>query len=163
VFRRVLGGIEAAVAAGKLDLDGVAEWSKNLDLDSARRANLQVTAAVNSSFMPGGDKPMADWDRVADRTAWLRREAPPESASKIVGDYLGKLAYQSRTPDQSFKAYEQEVARQGTIDPALTIAYTFHLGLFQSDYLSGQALKYLRQLPVSGERDEAIRNIETNR
>jgi hypothetical protein len=156
-------GIEAAVASGKLDLTGVEEWSNNLNLDADRRSYLHVTAALSSSFVPGDKKPIADWDRVADRSAWLRKQAPPGLAGKMVGDYLGRLAYSSHNPDQSFKAYEQEVARQGTIDPALTIAYTRYLGMFQSDYLSGQALKYLRKLPASQERDAAIRNIEINR
>lgn len=156
-------GLEAAVASGKLDLAGVAERSKDLNLDAKRRSDLQVTAALKSSFIPGDDKRAADWNRVADRTAWLRKEAPPELAGQMVGEYLGQLAYHSRNPDQSFKAYEQEVAKQGSPDPALTIAYTSWLGLVDSDYLSGQALKYLRKLPAGKDRDDAIRHIELNR
>jgi hypothetical protein len=156
-------GIAAAVASGKLDLTGVAAWSKILNLDPARRSDLQVTAALESSLVPGDDRRVADWNRVADRTAWLRKEAPPESAGQMVGAYLGQLAYNSRNPDQSFKAYEQEVAQQGSPDPALTIAYTSWLGRIDSDYLSGRALTYLRKLPASKDRDDAIRHIELNR
>jgi hypothetical protein len=156
-------GIESAVASGKLNLAGVAEWSKNLDLDADRRAKMQVNAAENSSIAPGGDERAVAWDRAADRIVWLRKEAPPESANKMVGEYLGQLAYGSRSPDQSFKAYEQEVARQRNPDPALTIAYTRWLGMYDSEYLSGQSLKYLKALPASQERDEAIRNIESGR
>ena len=156
-------GIAAAVASGKLDLTGVTAWSKILNLDPARRSDLQVTAALESSFVPGDDRRVADWNRVADSTAWLRKEAPPEAAGQMVGAYLGQLAYNSRNPDQSFKAYEQEVAQQGSPDPALTIAYTSWLGRIDSDYLSGRALTYLRKLPASKDRDDAIRHIELNR
>ncbi len=153
-------GIEAAVAGGKLDLAGAAERSKGLDLDPKRRSALQVAVAVSSTFKK---ERTADWDLVADRTDWLRKEAPAELAGKMVGDYLGRVAYNSSNPDQSFKAYEQEVARLGGPDPALTIAYTFWLGTTGSDRLGDQAMKYLQQLPASRERDDAIRNLQLNR
>lgn len=156
-------GIESAVASGELDLAGVAEWSKPLDLDADRRARMQVTAAEKSSIAPGGDERAVAWDRVPDRIDWLRKEAPPASADRMVGEYLGQLADGSHNPDQSFKAFEQEVARQGNPDPALTIAYTRRVGIFDSERFSSQALKYLRKLPASEERDNTIEMIEMNR
>lgn len=152
--------IEAAVAGGKLDLSGAAEWSKKLNLDDQRRSRMQVAVAVSSTFK---EERVADWNRVTDRTNWLRKEAPPELANKMVGDYLGRVSYYSRNPDQSFKAYEQEVARQGGPDPDLTIAYTFWLGTTGSNHLADQAMKYLQALPASQQRDEAIWNLENNR
>lgn len=153
-------GIEAAVADGKLDLAGAAERSKDLKLDAQRRSGLQVAVAVSSTFK---EERVADWDRVADRTDWLRKEAPPELANKMVGDFIGRVAYNSRNPDQSFKAYEEEVARLGGPNPELTIAYTFWLGTTGSNRLTDQAMKYLQDLPASPKRDEAIRNLENNR
>jgi hypothetical protein len=156
-------GIESAVASGKIDLSGVAKWAKTLDLDADRLAKMQVNAAEKSSIAPGGDERAVAWDRVPNRIEWLRKEAPPESANKMVGEYLGQLAYGSRDPDQSFIAYEQEIARQGNPDPALTIAYARWLGMLDLERFSSQALKYLRKLPASEERDNTIEMIEMNR
>jgi hypothetical protein len=153
-------GIEAAVAGGKLDLAGAAEWTKKLKLDEQRRSSLQVAVAVSSTFK---EERVADWNLVADRSDWLRKEAPPELANQLIGDYLGRLAYNSRNPDQSFKAYEQEFARLGGPDAELTIAYTFWLRTIGSDYLTDQAMKYLQALPESQKRDEAIRSLQSNR
>jgi hypothetical protein len=119
-----------------------------------------VAVAVSSTFK---EERVADWDRVADRTDWLRKEASPGLANKMVGDYLGRVAYNSSNPDQSFKAYEQEVARRGGPDPELTIAYTFWLGTTGSNRLTEQAMKYLQELPASQKRDEAIQALQDNR
>ncbi len=156
-------GIESAVASGKLDLAGVSAWAKSLDLDADRRAKMLVTAAEKSSIAPGGDERAVAWERTAERIDWLRKEAPPAEANKLVGEYLGQLAYGSYNPDQSFKAYEQEVAKQGNPDPELTIAYARWLSMHDSQHLNGQALKYLKQLPASQQRDEAINNIQSSR
>lgn len=156
-------GIVAAVDSGKLDLAGVSEWSKKLNLDSKRRSEMHINAAVNASRVPGDDKRVADWDRVAERTAWLRKEAPPGLAGRMVGEYLGRLTTSSRNPDPSIKAYQQEVAGQASPDPSLTIAFASHLGLMQLEPFSDQALKVLKELPASQERDNAIEIIEINR
>lgn len=156
-------GIEAAVASGKLDLPGVSEWSKTLDLDAKTRSVMQINAAVNASRVPGGDGLVADWESVPERTAWLRKEAPPEAAGTMVGEYLGRLTTSSRNQWQSFKAFEQEVAGLAAPDASLTIAFATHVGIMQPENLGGQALKYLKELPASEERDRAIHLIEINR
>lgn len=159
----VAGGIKNAVAGGKLDLAAVSEWTRKLDLDAGTRSDTQIDAAVSASRLPGGDTRATDWEGVAERIDWLRKEATPESADRMVGEYLGKLAYNSRTPDQSIKAYEAEIARRGNPDPALTIAYARYLGMFGTSRFGDNALKYLRALPPSRERDQAIEMIEINR
>lgn len=157
------GGIKNAVASGKLDLSAVSEWAGKLDLDAETRSKTQIDSAVSASRLPGSDARATDWNRVTERIDWLRKEAPPESADRMVGEYLGKLAYSSRTPDQSFKAYEAEIARRGNPDPALTIAYARYLGMFGIPQFSDQGLKYLKTLPPSRERDHVIEMIEINR
>jgi hypothetical protein len=157
------GGIKNAVASGKLDLAAVSEWTSKLDLDAETRSKTQIDSAVSASRLPGSDARATDWNRVTERIDWLRKEAPPESADRMVGEYLGKLAYNSRTPDQSFRAYEAEIARRGNPDPALTIAYARYLGMFGIPRFSDQGLKYLKTLPPSRERDHVIEMIEINR
>lgn len=157
------GGIKDAVASGKLDLAAVSEWTGKLDLDAETRSKTQIDSAVSASRLPGSDARATDWNRVTERIDWLRKEAPPESADRMVGEYLGKLAFSSRTPDQSFKAYEAEIARRGNPDPALTIAYAKYLGMFGIPQFSDQGLKYLKALPPSRERDHVIEMIEINR
>lgn len=105
----------------------------------------------------------ADWDRVAERAAWLRKEAPAGAAGKMVGESLYWLATRSRDSDRSFKAFEQEVAALPRPDPARTIAFARQVGLFDTENSSSQGLKYLRELPASQERDDAIQVIELNR
>lgn len=156
-------GIENAVASGKLDLADVSGWTKKLDLDDKTRSDTQVDAAVTASRPPGSDARSTDWNRVTERIDWLRKEASPESADRMVGEYLGKLAYDSRTPDRSFEVYEAEIARRGNPDPALTIAYARYLGMFGIPRLSDQSVKYLKALPPSQERDRTIEMIEINR
>lgn len=157
------GGIKEAVASGKLDLNAVSEWTKKLDLDAKTRAETQVDAALSASRMPGGDSRATDWHRVTERIDWLRKEAAPESADRMVGEYLGKLAINSNTPDESFKAYEAEIARRNNADPALTIAYARYIGLIGPDRYCDQALKYLQALPPSDDRNNIIHMIQINR
>lgn len=157
------GGIKEAVASGKLDLNAVSEWTKKLDLDATTRADTQVDAVLSASRMPGGDSRAIDWNRVTERIDWLRKEAAPESADRMVGEYLGKLAYNSQSPDQSFKAYEAEIARRNNADPALTIAYARYIGMIGPDRYSEQALQYLHALPPSKDRDNVIHMIQINR
>lgn len=162
-------GIEEAVKSGKLDLAGVSERSKDLNLDPERRSEMLVSAATSVSSIPRKKPGTIDpensvhWDQVPDRIDWLRKEAPSESASEIVGKYLGRLAHYSHNPDQSFKALEQEAARQGNPDPALTIAFAKWAGLWDSERFIDKSLEHLRKLPASEERDNAIEMIEINR
>ena len=156
-------GIKNAVASGKLDLAAVSAWTSKLDLDDKTRSDTQVDAAVSASRLPGSDERATDWNRVAGHIDWLRQDAPPETADRMVGEYLGKLAYNSRTPDRSFDAYEAEIARRGNPDPALTIAYARYLGMFGISRFNDQGLKYLKALPPSQERDQVIEMIEINR
>ena len=162
-------GIEAAVSNGKLDLAGVSEWSKDLSLDAKRRSAMLVSAATSVSLIPRENENVIDvensvyWDRVAERIDWLRKEAPTESAGNAVGTYLGQLAYNSHNLDKSIKAYESEVARQGNIDPDLTIEFAQRVSIAGDDNFDAAALKILKQLPPSGKRDEMIQLIEMNR
>ncbi len=157
------GSLKDAVANGKLDLASVAAWAKKLDVDPSTRSETLVDSAVNASRIPGADARATDWNRAGERIDWLRKESSPESADRMVGEYLGKLAYHSQTPDQSFKAYEAEIARRGNADPALTISYARRIGMIGSSRFSDQALKYLNALPPSQERDHAIHMIKINR
>lgn len=163
-------GIEAAISSGKLDLAGVSEWSKNLSLDAGRRSEMLVSAATSASLIPSKDENVIDvensvvWDRVAERIDWLRKEAPAESAGTAVGTYLGQLASNSHNLDKSLKAYESEVARQGNIDPDLTITFARYLSQTgEDDTFDAAALKLLKQLPPSGKKDNMIQLIELNR
>jgi hypothetical protein len=162
-------GIEAAVENRKLDLPEVAERSRNLNLDAKRRSELLVSAATNVSLIPRKNPHRLEpdnsvyWDRVPERIDWLRKEAPSGSADKMVGDYLGDLSYASFNLKKSLETYDNEVSRQGRIDPDLTIAFAFDLGLSQDDSASAAALKLLNKLPPSEKRDHAIRSIEMNR
>jgi len=162
-------GIEAAVKNGKLDLPGVAEHSRNLNLETKRRSELLVSAATNVSLIPRKNEHVIEvensvyWDRVAERIDWLRKEAPADSADQMVGDYLGSLSYASHNLKKSLEAYENEVSRQGKIDPDLTVAFAFDLGLLNNDSANAAALKLLNKLPPSEKRDQAIRGIEMNR
>ena len=162
-------GIEAAVASGKLDLAGVSERSKDLNLDAARRSDMLVSAATNVSLIPQEKEHHIDsnhrvvWDRVAERIDWLRKEAPAAMSGTIVGSYLGKLSYESRNLDRSLEAYQNEVNRQGRIDSDLTIDFAFYLQLQESDGAKAAALDLLNKLPPSAKRDNAIQNTELNR
>lgn len=162
-------GIEAAVAAGKLDLAGAAERSRNLNLDAKKRSGLLVSAATSVSLIPRKNEHRIDvdnsvyWDRVTERIDWLRKEAPADSTGKMVGDYLGKLAYESHNLRKSLEAYENEITRQGRIDPDLTVAFAFHLSISQDDSMTAAALDLLKKLPPGGKRDHAIQMIELNR
>ena len=162
-------GIEAAVASGKLDLAGVTERSKDLNLDAARRSDLLVSAATNVSLIPQEKEHHIDsnnrvvWDRVAERIDWLRKEAPAEMSGTMVGNYLGKLSYESRNLDKSLEAYQNEVNRQGKIDPDLTINFAFYLQLQERDEAKAAALDLLNKLPPSAKKDSAIENTELNR
>jgi hypothetical protein len=157
------GSLKDAVANGKLDLPSVAEWAKKLDVDPSTRSKTLVDSAVSASRVPGDDAKATDWNRTSERIDWLRKEISPESADRMVGEYLGKLAYDSRTPDQSFKAYEAEIARRGNPDPALTISFASRIGIIGPTRFSDQALKYLYAIPPSPERDNAIDMIKLNR
>jgi hypothetical protein len=162
-------GIEAAVASGKLDLAGVSERAKDLNLDAARRSDLLVSAATDVSSILQEKEHHIDsenrvvWDRVAERIDWLRKEAPAAMSEKMVGNYLGKLSYESHNLDKSLEAYQNEVNRQGRIDPDLTIAFAFYLQLQESDGAKAAALDLLTKLPPSAKRDNAIQNTELNR
>ncbi len=162
-------GIEAAVSSGKLNLAGVAEWSKNLDLAAKTRSKMLVSAATSVSLIPRENENRIDvnnsvvWDRVAERIDWLRKEAPADAAEKMVGDYLGNLSYRSHNLDKSLEAYQNEVTKLGRIDPDLTIAFAFHLQIQQNDRAKAAALKLLNTLPPSEKRDHAIRTTELNR
>jgi len=162
-------GIEAAVASGKLDLAGVSERSKDLNLDAARLSELLVSAATDVSLIPQLRENHIDpnnrvvWDRVAERIDWLRKEAPAAMTESMVGDYLGKLSYESHNLERSLEAYQNEVKRQGQIDPDLTIAFAFHLQIQENDDAKAAALDLLNKLPPGEKRDEAIRNTELNR
>jgi hypothetical protein len=162
-------GIETAVGNGKLDLAGVSEWSKDLSLDAKRRSDMLASAAASVSLIPRKNPNVVEvensvyWDRVAGSTDWLRKEAPAGSAGEAVGDYLGKLSYNSRNLDQSIKAYESEVARQGEPDPDLTITFARWLSMSDDDQFSAAALKLLKQLPPSEKRNDRIQLIEMNR
>lgn len=157
------GSIKDAVASGKLDLAAVSDWMKKLDLDPKTRSQTQINSVISASRLPGGDEGATDWNRVNERIDWLRQEASPESADRMVGEYLGRLALTSQTPDQSFKAYEAEIARRGNAAPALTIAYARLMGMINSSRFSDQAMKYLKALPPSQERENAMQMIESNR
>lgn len=162
-------GIEAAAAGGKLDLAGVAEHSRDLDLDVKRRSEMLVSAAKSATLIPRKNEHVIEvdnsvyWDRVADRIDWLRKEAPADLADEMVGDYLGGLSYASHNLSKSLEAYENEVSRQGRIDPDLTVAFAFHLSLPQDDSMKAAALKLLNKLPPGEKRDHAIESIELNR
>ena len=129
-----------------------------------------VSAATSASLIPSKDENVIDvensvvWDRVAERIDWLRKEAPAESAGTAVGTYLGQLASNSHNLDKSLKAYESEVARQGNIDPDLTITFARYLSQTgEDDTFDAAALKLLKQLPPSGKKDNMIQLIELNR
>lgn len=162
-------GIEAAAGSGKLDLAGVSEWSENLNLDAKRRSEMLVSAATSVSLIPRANENVIDvensvsWDRVAERIDWLRKEAPAESAGKAVGTYLGQLTSNSHNLNKSLEAYESEVARQGRIDPDLTIAFAQRVSIAGDDNFDVAALKLLKQLPPSEKRDEMIQIVEMNR
>jgi hypothetical protein len=162
-------GIEAAAGNGKLDLAGVSEWSKDLSLDAERRSNMLVSAATSLSLIPRenenviGVENSVYWDRVTGNIDWLRKVAPAESVGETVGDYLGKLSYNSHNLDRSIKAYESEVARQGAVDPDLTIAFAGWLSMKDDARFSAAALKLLNQLPPSEKRKEMIERVEMNR
>ena len=82
-------GIEAAVASGKLDLAGVSERSRDLNLNAARRSDLLVSSATDISLIPQERENHIDsnnrvvWDRVAERIDWLRK-----AVSSSDGDLL---------------------------------------------------------------------------
>ena len=162
-------GIEVAVKNRKLDLPGVAERSKNLNLDAKRRSELLVSAATSVSLIPRKNEHRIEvdnsvyWDSVAERIDWLRKEAPADSADRMVGDYLGDLSYASHNLKKSLEAYDNEVSRQGRIDPDLTIAFAFDLALREDDSAKAAALKLLNKLPPSEKRDGMIQNVEMNR
>jgi hypothetical protein len=162
-------GIEAAAGNGNLDLAGVSEWSKDLSLDAKRRSNMLVSAATSLSLIPRENENVIDvensvyWDRVTGNIDWLRKEAPAESVGEAVGDYLGKLSYNSHNLDKSIKAYESEVARKGEVDPDLTIAFAGWLSMKDDARFSAAALKLLNQLPPSEKRKEMIERVEMNR
>ncbi len=162
-------GIEAAAGSGQLDLAGVSEWSKDLSLDAKRRSDMLASAATSVSLIPRENENVIDvensvyWDRVAGNIDWLRKEAPAESMGEAVGDYLGKLSYNSHNLDKSIKAYESEVARQGKLDPDLTIAFAGWLSMKDDAQFSAAALKLLNQLPPSEKRKEMIERVEMNR
>ena len=162
-------GIEAAVASRKLDLPGVSEWAKGLNLDPERRSDLLVSAATSVSLIPQQREHSIDpnhsvvWDRVAERIDWLRKEAPADSAGKTVGEYLGKLSYRSHNLEKSLEAYQNEVSRQGKIDPDLTTAFAFHLQMQDKDSAKTAALDLLNKLPPSEKRDHLIKQIQINR
>jgi hypothetical protein len=162
-------GIEAAVENRKLDLPEVAERSRNLNLDAKRRSEILVSAATNVSLIPRKNEHVIEvensvyWDRVAERIDWLRKEAPADSADQMVGDYLGSLSYASHNLKKSLEAYENEVSRQGKIDPDLTVAFAFDLGMGQDPSAKTAALKLLNKLPPSEKRDNVIQGIEMNR
>lgn len=162
-------GIEAAVENRKLDLPGVVEHSKNLNLDAERRSEMLVSAATSVSLIPRKNKHRIEvdnsvyWDSVAERIDWLRKEAPADSADRMVGDYLGNLSYASHNLKKSLEAYDHEIFRQGRIDPDLTIAFAFDLALRDDDSAKAAALKLLNKLPPSEKRDEMIQNVEMNR
>jgi hypothetical protein len=40
--------------------------------------SIQSCQALRSSFVTGDDRHVADWNRVANRTAWLRKKVPPK-------------------------------------------------------------------------------------
>jgi hypothetical protein len=162
-------GIVAAVEHGKLDLPGAAEKARDLTLDAGRRSAMLVSAATSVSLIPRKDEHVIDpensvhWDRVSERIDWLRKEAPADSAGKTVGDFLGRLSYASHNLTKSLEAYENEVSRQGSVDPDLTIAFTFHLSLREDDRAKAAALELLNKLPPGAKRDHAIQGIEMNR
>jgi hypothetical protein len=162
-------GIEAAVEHGKLDLPGAAERSRNLNLDAKRRSAMLVSAATSVSLIPRKNEHVIEpensvyWDRVSERIDWLRKEAPADSADQMVGSYLGGLSYASHNLKKSLEAYENEVSRQGRIDPDLTVAFAFHLSMPQDDSMKAAALKLLNKLPPGEKRDHAIQGIEMNR
>jgi hypothetical protein len=161
-------GIEAAVANGKLDLPGVVERSKNLNLDAKRRSAMQVSAAIETSLIPQKNPGVIEtdnrvhWDRVADRIDWLRKEAPSDSADRMVGEYLGRLSYASQNLEKSLESYQQEVSRQGEIDPEFTITFARYLSLAGNDSAYTASLKLLDQLPASEKRNDAIESIKMN-
>jgi len=161
-------GIEAAASSGKLDLAAVSQWSKDLSIDPKRRSEMLVSAATSVSLMPRKNPHVIDvensvyWDRVSTNIDWLRQEAPTGSADRMVGQYLGKLANESKSFEQSTKAFEAEIARHGNADPSLTIEYASYSGLFGTPRHAEQALKYLKALPKSKERDHVIENVLLN-
>ena len=162
-------GIEAAVNSRKLDLAGVSDLAKTLDLDAKRRSKLLVSAVTNLSLIPRANENVINvensvhWDRVAERVDWLRKEAPAESASNAVGEYLGQLAYNSHDLNKSLEAYQSAVAKQGKIDQDLTFSFVRRLSLLNDDKFGAAALKLLQQLPPSDKRDQMIRAVEMNR
>lgn len=155
-------GIEAAVAGGKLDLPGVAELNRNLILDTQRRSEMLVSAAKSVSLIPRKNEHVIEvensvyWDRVAERIDWLRKEAPADSADKMVGDYLGDLLLESHNIKKSLEAYENEVSRQGKVDPDLTIEFASKLYFLQKDGSEKKARELVKTLPPSEKRDQAL-------
>jgi hypothetical protein len=155
-------GIESAATSGKLDLAGVKEWSKQLNLPADRLSRMQVYSALGASKVPGEKDSAVAWERVAGHCAWLRAEAPPELASKSVGQYLGLLANPGNL-DQAIEAYRQEAARQGVPDADLTIKFASYLAIKGSADAAETALKLLHELPASPERDRVVEQINLNR
>ena len=161
-------GLEAAVANGKLDLPGLVERSKNLNLDAKRRSAMQVSAAIETSLIPQKNPGVIEtdnrvhWDRVADRIDWLRKEAPSDSADRMVGEYLGRLSYASHNLEKALESYQQEVSRQGEMDPELTITFAHYLSTARNDSAYAAALKLLDKLPASEKRNDAIESIKMN-
>jgi hypothetical protein len=64
--------------------------------------------------------------------------------------------------EQSTKAFEAVITKRGNSDPSLTIEYASYSGLFGTPRHSEQAIKYLKALPPSKERDRAIENVLLN-
>lgn len=162
-------GIEAAVASGKLDLQGVAELNPNLNLDAERRSEMLVSAAKSVSLIPRKNEHVIEvdnsvhWDRVAERIDWLRKEAPADySAGKMVGDYLGGLLFESYNFKKSIEAYENEVSRLGKVDPDLTIEFASKLYFLQKDGSENKARELLKTLPPSEKRDAALDKFGAN-
>lgn len=154
-------GVVAALASGKLDLNEVSQWSKNLNLSEETRSDMQIKAALITSRVSGNED-LTDWDKVADLTAWIRKEAPASLADGMVGDYLGQLIW-SKNGSEVFKAFEEEVARQQNPDPSLTIRFAWNVAAISPKHYGDKALKYLEELPSSPEREEAIDFIKMNR
>jgi hypothetical protein len=80
----------------------------------------------------------------------------------MVGEYLGRLSYASHNLEKALESYQQEVSRQGEMDPELTITFAHYLSTARNDSAYAAALKLLDKLPASEKRNDAIESIKMN-
>jgi hypothetical protein len=57
----------------------------------------------------------------------------------MVGDYLGGLLFESHNFKKSIEAYENEVSRQGKVDPDLTIEFASKLYYHAEGWIGKQS------------------------